>query len=87
MTNPEGYMVEERIIGDLKIAKQSGGNKAHNGFWHKFSCHCIRSTSETILCNPPIETSEIYFQCGYWEKTTYSKVKKEEGHDNERSTN
>lgn len=70
-------MISVKRIGDLTVTKESGGNEKHGGFWHYFmaGCHCVRSTTETILCSPPIETTEAYYKCGYWEKTTYKKTR------------
>ena len=64
-----------QIIGDLRITKRSGGNKAHKGFWHRLNCYCVHSESETILCNPPYTTDKNYWECGHWQETVREKVK------------
>jgi hypothetical protein len=67
---------EIKIIGDLKITKEFGGNPKHQNIFHQlWGCYCVRSTKETVLCNPPIEIHESYYNCGFWKKTKYEKIK------------
>lgn len=68
-------MEEVKIIGDLKITKETGGNPGHGSFWHKLTCSCVKDSSETIMCSPPITTFSTYYACGYWEKERHETVK------------
>lgn len=59
----------ERIVGDLKITKEEGGNDYHGGFWHFLSgCHVIHSEHETVLCSPSVHYSRTYYSCGFYSK-------------------
>ena len=69
-------MKTEKIIGDRKFTKETGGNDKHDTFWHQFSgCHVIRSTTETILSLDRPEYTDTYYSCGFWEKESVTKVK------------
>jgi hypothetical protein len=72
-------MITEKIIGDKKFTKETGGNSKHGGFWHYFftGCHCKRSETETILSPDRPEYTSNYYSCGYWEKESVTKITSE----------